>query len=141
MKSIDIMSLKSFFSDPSLHSHRHHLFSVRLFFFIGFFVHCGCHCYCFLFVHVCLCARVYVVAASNGFVYLFYFGLRVCLCVFFFAIRFYSASPHISILLLFWKCCYVQHSRRDNHCSNVHAEHVNSSEKPPPLGSASFEKD
>lgn len=84
MKSIDIMSLKSFFSDPSLHSHRHHLFSVRLFFFIGFFVHCGCHCYCFLFVHVCLCARVYVVAASNGFVYLFYFGFRVCLCVFFF---------------------------------------------------------
>lgn len=77
MKSIDIMSLKSFFSDPSLHSHRHHLFSVRLFFFIGFFVHCGCHCYCFLFVHVCLCARVYVVAASNGFVYLFHFGLGV----------------------------------------------------------------
>lgn len=36
MKSIDIMSLKSFFSDPSLHSHRHHLFSVRLFFFYWF---------------------------------------------------------------------------------------------------------
>lgn len=108
------MSLKSFFSDISFHSHWHHLFSVRSFFFIGFFVHCGCHCYCFFFISVhvydCVCVSEWV-SRSNGFVYFVHFGLR------FFAIRFYSASPHISILLLFWKCCYVQqHNRRDNHC-------------------------
>lgn len=132
MKSIDIMSLKSFFSDPSLHSHRHHLFSVRLFFllvslFIVAVIVIVFYLCMYVYVHGCMWLPLQMalsISFTSGF---------VCMFFFFFTIRFYSASPHISILLLFWKCCYVQHSRRDNHCSNVHALHVNSSEKPPPF--------
>lgn len=116
MESIDIMSLKSFASSPYIVAIAKEsiIYSVRLFFFIGFFVRCGCHCYCFFFSFELLFIRSLLFSLS-------------LFCQF----ELKSFTTHFTLFY-----CYFREKKNAATCSTTAetmiAEYVNRSENQPP---------